>query len=133
MPSIMYENTLKHNKIKRRSITCSHIWLINTSKCMYCLDTHSVKVWSRYVLPKTNAVPLCDIIFKQGNIFDLPKQSVTKIKNLATLWKTKTIYHTFSKYLRPLHDALQSECRNYRQTDISYFCRKLVYIWSIWV
>ena len=32
---IMYENTKKRNKIKWRSITCSHIWHINISKYVY--------------------------------------------------------------------------------------------------
>ena len=32
------------SKINGRSITCSYIWLINTSKCVYLLDIHFVKV-----------------------------------------------------------------------------------------
>ena len=38
-------NAQKRNKIKMHSITCSHIWYVNISKCVYWLDTHSVKVW----------------------------------------------------------------------------------------
>ena len=29
-------------------LTCSHIWHVNISKCVYWLDIHSVKVWWRY-------------------------------------------------------------------------------------
>ena len=40
---IMYENTKKTQyKIKEPSLTCSHN---DTSKCVYWLDTHSIKVW----------------------------------------------------------------------------------------
>ena len=48
----MYENTYpkKCNKIKRRSITCSYIWVVDISKCVYWLGTHSVNVWWWYVL-----------------------------------------------------------------------------------
>ena len=46
----------KRNKIKRRSITCSHICYISISKHAYWLDIHSLKVWWRYVLPNTNVV-----------------------------------------------------------------------------
>ena len=59
----------KRNKIKGPFITCSYIWHINTSKCVHWLDTHSVKVWWRYVLPNRNAVHFCDIIFKQSRVF----------------------------------------------------------------
>ena len=43
------------------SITRSYMLYINTLKCEYWLDTHSVKVWRRYVLPNTNAAHFCDI------------------------------------------------------------------------
>ena len=49
------------NKIRGRSITCSYIEHVNTSKCMYKLDTHSV--WWRYMLSNTHAGHLCDIFF----------------------------------------------------------------------
>ena len=61
---IMYENALKRYKIKWHSITCSHIWHVDISKCVYWLDNHSVKVWWRYVLPNANAAHFCDIIFQ---------------------------------------------------------------------
>ena len=54
----------KRNKIKERTITCSYIWYIYISNCVYWLDTHSEKVWWRDVLPNTNAVYLCDIFFR---------------------------------------------------------------------
>ena len=59
-PSIIYENTQKHNKIKEHSITCSYIWHINISKCVYWLDTHSAKVWCYY---------FCDIILRHRAMF----------------------------------------------------------------
>ena len=37
--------TKEPNKIKLRFITCSYILHVDVSKCVYCLDTHSVKVW----------------------------------------------------------------------------------------
>ena len=39
------------NKINGCSIIFSHIWHIDTSKCVYCLKTHSSKVCWSYVLP----------------------------------------------------------------------------------
>ena len=59
----------KRNKIKDRSIICSYIWYVNKSKYAYWLDTHSVKVWWRYVLPNTNAVHFCDIFSDIGQYF----------------------------------------------------------------
>ena len=57
----------KHNKIRHRSITLVYIWLVNISKYVYYLDTHSVKVWWRYVLPNWNVAHFCDIIFIHKN------------------------------------------------------------------
>ena len=59
----------KRNKIKGPSITCSYIWDINISKYVYWLDTHSMKVWWRYVLPNTNAVHYWDIFSDIGQSF----------------------------------------------------------------
>ena len=63
----------KRNKIKRSSITCSHIWHVYASKYVFYLDTQSVKVWWRCVLLNTNAVHFCDIL--------LPICSKNSLKN----------------------------------------------------
>ena len=44
----------------------------------------------------------------QGNVFALPKQRVSKIKNPATLGKIRILCRTFSKYFRPLHKLVQA-------------------------
>ena len=72
----------KRNKINEHSITCSYICHINTSKCAYWLDTHSVKVWWRYVLANTNAVHFCDNFFRHRAMFSTCPIS---LKNPATL------------------------------------------------
>ena len=63
--SIMYENTQKHNKINGLCITCGYIWHINISKWSYQLDTHSMKVWWRYLLANTTNVHYCVVLFRQ--------------------------------------------------------------------
>ena len=45
----MYENTLKLKKNEGPSVTCSYIRHTNISKCLYGLDTYSVKIWWRYI------------------------------------------------------------------------------------
>ena len=45
-------NLWKFNKIKEPSITCSYIWHVNISRCVYWSDIHFVKVLWRYVLSK---------------------------------------------------------------------------------
>ena len=63
-PIIMYENTQRF-KNKGHSITCSHIWHVDISTCVYWLATYFVKVWWRCVLPNANnAVHFCDIFFR---------------------------------------------------------------------
>ena len=42
----------KRNKIKWRSVTCSHIWHVDISKYVYLLDTHSVKVLAKLCVTK---------------------------------------------------------------------------------
>ena len=59
--SIIYEKIPKKNRIKGCSITCSHIWHIDVSECVYWLEAHSEKVWWRYGLPKANDVHFCSI------------------------------------------------------------------------
>ena len=72
----------KHNKIKEPSITCNYIWHIVTPKWAYWLDTHSVKVWWSYMLPNTNTVNFCDIIFRHRAIFSAcPNKESRKSKN----------------------------------------------------
>ena len=68
--SIMHENTKKkRNEITGLFITYSYMWHMNTSKCVYKLDTHSVKFWWSYVLPNTNAVQFCNIFSDIGLYF----------------------------------------------------------------
>ena len=59
----------ERNKIKGPSKTCRYIWYINTSKCVYWLDIHCVKVWWSYVLLNTNDVHFCDIILRHRRCF----------------------------------------------------------------
>ena len=69
--SDLVENTYsyKGTMSSEPSITCSYIWHMETSKCAYWLDTHSVKDWWRYVLPNANAVHFCDIFSNIGQCF----------------------------------------------------------------
>ena len=50
----------KHNKVKVHSITCMHIWHINTYNFLYWWDKHFMKIWWSYLSPNTI---FCDIIF----------------------------------------------------------------------
>ena len=69
-----------------------------------------------------------------------PVQKITsKIKNSATLGTTRIIYHTFSKYSRPLHKLGKLEAAHRVQkidripelpTDISQICLIRVYIYG---
>ena len=99
--SIMYENTKKHNKIKRRSITCSCIWHANISKCLYWLDKHSVKVWWRYVLPNVNAAHFCDVFFRHRAVFpSRNKKTSLEFKNLApSRWYTSLLVNISGLYI----------------------------------
>ena len=99
----------KCNKIKGRSVVCSHIWHVNNSKYVYWLDTHSMKVWWRYVLPNTNAFNFCDIIFRHRA--DLPKKTLSKINNPVTLGSTRIIYRIFSNFSKPLYLIKKAERR----------------------
>ena len=69
------EISKKHNKIKGRSITLSHIWHDNTSKFVYWLDNRSLKVWWSYVLPNTYTVDFCVIIFRHRAMFPSCKKN----------------------------------------------------------
>ena len=90
---IMYENTQKkRNKIKGPSITCNYIWHIDVSKSLYWLDTHSVKVWLRYVQPNANAAHFCDIFFSHKVMAYLPRKTVSKIKNPSRRRSNKIVY-----------------------------------------
>ena len=64
--SIVYKKPKERNKIQE---AYSYIWLIDTSKYAYWLDTRSVEVWWSYVLPNSNAVNFCDIIFRHRAMF----------------------------------------------------------------
>ena len=73
--SFMDVNTKKN---KRPSITCSYILYISIFKCVYLLDTYSVKIWWSYVLPNPNSVHLCDIILKNRAMFSTYTNKVSR-------------------------------------------------------
>ena len=45
------------------------MWHVDKLKCVYYIETQSVKVWWRYVSPNTNAVNFCDIFLVIGQFF----------------------------------------------------------------
>ena len=51
-----------------------------------------VKVWWRYVLPNANAANFCYILFRHS-VGNLPRKTVSKIKNSAPLGSTRIIFH----------------------------------------
>ena len=53
--------------MKIRSIACSHNRHVDISKCMYCLDTQSVKVCWRYNISDINRLQLFEKIPKKRN------------------------------------------------------------------
>ena len=68
--------------IKGRGIICSYIWRVNISKCVFCLNTYSVKVWWRYILPNTNALHFVH----------------TNYQSLDKIYDTKHKYHLLFKH-----------------------------------
>ena len=60
-------------------VVTSGMSIVNIAKCMYWLDTHSAKVWWRYVLSNTNAVHFCDFFCDIGQFFR-PSQ-INSLKN----------------------------------------------------
>ena len=76
-----------------------------------------------------------------GQCFWPVLKTVLKIKNPATLGYFWIKYCIFSTHFKSLnccrlltrYKQQQTEFRNYRQTDIPYFCLTRAYIWSIWV
>ena len=105
--SIMYENTLKRNKIKRPSITCSYIWHKDTPKCVYWFDTHSVKVCWIYVIPNKNDIHFCDIFFRhRAMIFELMLlervacQNIHSTNNQIKSWDFKNFNHFHNSNLK---------------------------------
>ena len=52
---------------RKPSISCSHIWHIDISKCVHWLDIQSVKVWWKYNNSNMNARQLCIKIPKKSN------------------------------------------------------------------
>ena len=86
------------------SITNSHIWHVDTSKCVNWLDTHSMKVRWWYVQLNANAAHFCDTFFIHRAVLSTcPKKTILKIINPATLGTIRIIYCTFSKYSRSLY------------------------------
>ena len=73
------------------------------SKYVYWLDSRSVKVWWRYMLPITNTVNLCDIFSDIEQCFQKPKA-----KNVS-LGQSLMIYDISSNFYRPLHKLIKAE------------------------
>ena len=110
----------KRNKIEGRSITCSHIWHVNISKCVYWLETHSVKVWWRYVLPNVNAAHFWDVFFRHRAVFPSGnKRTVLEIINPAPLGLTKIMYPT-DRYILGLHISWCKQERGHRRRQNAY-------------
>ena len=53
----------------------------------------------------------------KGSVAVLPRKTVSKIKNPATLDTTRIIYGTFNKYSRPLHKLGRLKAIYRRQTE----------------
>ena len=66
-------------KRNKSNVTCSYIWHVNKSECTYWLDTHTVKVCWRYLLPNTNVVNFCYVVFR--HCVDLAKKSAKNQKS----------------------------------------------------
>ena len=90
----------KRYTIKKRSITYNYIWHVDSIKCVYWLDTYSVKFWWKFY----------DIIFRHRAV-TCPK-NVSEIKYRVTVWiiKNKIRYqYLFSKYFKPLYKLLYGQ------------------------
>ena len=81
----------KRNKIKRHSITCSHIWHVDMSVCVYWVDTYSVKFWRQYVQPNANAAHFCDIFSDQ--VSDIEQYFYPVTKNNVENQKSAHVRH----------------------------------------
>ena len=90
------------NIIKVCFIICGHIWHIKTSKCVYWLDTESVKVWWRY------------------NNSDMSNRQL----DIKILWKTIQNQEIFHKFQSHLACQLIKVCVLIRYT----FCESFVMI-----
>ena len=96
---VIYEKSQK-NAIEEENLAelCSHIWHVDIPKYVHCLDTQSVKVRRRYLLPNTK-IPLIFMIFffqTYVNVFDLPKKETQKSGHIRIILD-KVRY--FSKFL----------------------------------
>ena len=90
-------------KIKRQSITCSHIWHVDISKCVFirrafCESLVKIcatkRIWHSF---------LWYYFQTQCSVSILQQKTVLEIINPVTLGTTRVIFPTFSKYFRPLH------------------------------
>ena len=116
------------NKIKRISIKCSHIWHVDITMCVHWLDTNSMKVWWKCMLPNTNAVLFCDIFFfRQTAVFPTYINLCRKLK----IWSffRPTVSHDYIIYDPFGSTIFLSRCRNISE-NISVLKSKLKY--SIW-
>ena len=106
----IYESLIKNNvsyiKISKKKqsiqrtfcylklhLACQHIKICVSIRHTICesfvkiqnLDTHFVKVWWSYVLPNTNAVHYCDIIFRHREMFSTCKTKRLEIQKSGNL------------------------------------------------
>ena len=87
----------KLNKIKRRCITCSHIWHVNILKCV-SRHTFCESLVKRCAIPNKNYAHFCDTDIGQC-VANLPRKTVLDIKNPSHRGLTRIIYLTFGKYV----------------------------------
>ena len=117
---------------------------INTSKCVYWLDKHSVKVWWSYVISNTHAIHFCDIIFRHRTIFlTCPNKESLKLK----IQSCSNDLDKYTFFLVDVSGLYISICRLYTcyrwwqtgripklPTDRHFFYLLThAYIWVIWV
>ena len=78
-----------------------YIWNVKASPNFYKLFcTHSVKVWWSYLLPNTNGVHFCYIIFRHRAVFpSCNKKAVLEIKSPATLGYTLPLVNISGLYV----------------------------------
>ena len=108
-------------KSKGYSTACSYIWHVNTSKSVYWLDTHSVKMLLIFVIPLLRhmaVLPTCPEKQSRKSV------SYDNIPNFGWIFQTSTYAGVGWSEDTDDDDRQQTEFRNYWQTE-------RVYIWSI--
>ena len=73
-------------------------------KCVYWLDTHSVKVCWIHVLPNANSVHFCDIFFRHRTVLPTCQKSLENKKSD----KQNRIRYILSKHFRLLRELMKA-------------------------